>query len=132
MGERVAWNKGRKETREDVLLRQSKSHLGIKNNSKTKFKAGMIPWNKGVNFGKKDFEETLRSNGYVYIKFENNWILKHRWIMEKHIGRKLTRKEAVHHIDENKENNEIENLKLISFSEHIRIHKPGRWGLTLV
>ena len=47
---------------------------------------------------------------------------EHRVIMEIHIGRKLTAGEIVHHIDGNKHNNRIENLKLMTQSEHLREH----------
>ena len=37
-------------------------------------------------------------------------------------GRKLQSNEVVHHIDGNKLNNDISNLKVLSISEHNRIH----------
>ncbi len=46
--------------------------------------------------------------------------------MEKIIGRYLQRKEVVHHINENKLDNRVENLKLFSLSEHGRFHMKGR------
>ena len=46
----------------------------------------------------------------------------HRLIMEHHIGRKLKSNEHIHHINNNKLDNRIENLQIVSPSEHIRIH----------
>ena len=69
-------------------------------------------------------------NGY-YVLFMpehpnccvKNTVLEHRVVMECKIGRYLTRKECVHHIDFNKLNNEPENLMLFaSNSEHIKFH----------
>lgn len=66
---------------------------------------------------------------------DNRVIYIHREIMEKHLGRKLGRRELVHHIDENKTNNALSNLVLISPADHIRHHqgwmrKKGKWWKT--
>jgi len=50
---------------------------------------------------------------------------EHRYIMSKHLGRELSRYEHVHHIDENKLNNNISNLVILSQSEHARHHMKG-------
>lgn len=47
--------------------------------------------------------------------------------MENHLGRYLLPNEIVHHIDENKLNNNIENLKLFnSMAEHMSFHMKGK------
>lgn len=50
----------------------------------------------------------------------------HRVIMEKHIGRKLDRREVVHHINGNIHDNRLENLQLMTLAEHGRLHRTGR------
>lgn len=45
--------------------------------------------------------------------------------MEKFLGRKLDFNEIVHHIDGNKLNNDIKNLKIISREEHTSFHQTG-------
>ncbi len=59
------------------------------------------------------------SKGYLLTR-RNSY--QHRDVMEKYLGRKLRTDEHVHHIDGNKENNSIENLKIVSPMEHRRIH----------
>lgn len=51
---------------------------------------------------------------------------EHRVVMEAHLGRKLTRNEIVHHKDGNKKNNAIDNLEVMTQSEHIRLHAPHK------
>lgn len=55
-------------------------------------------------------------------------VKKHRLIMEKHLGRRLEAWEDVHHKDEVKTNNEIDNLQIKSHGEHTRDHFKGRAG----
>ena len=50
-------------------------------------------------------------DGYIITRnIDGTYILEHRLVMEKYLGRKLDKKEYVHHIDHNRENNNIENL----------------------
>lgn len=42
--------------------------------------------------------------------------------MEQHLGRKLNRREHVHHLNGDKRDNRLENLELIPAGEHHRQH----------
>src|SRR3990167_5537225 len=85
--------------------------------SKGWFKKGKSPWNKGKKGAQKSFRKG-KSNGYIntfgYKVYYRNGIeiLEHREVMEKYLGRKLGIKEIIHHIDTNKQNNNINNLQL--------------------
>jgi len=65
-----------------------------------------------------------KSNGYN-VSFDRKRkmvIANHQLIIEKKLGRKLHRNELVHHIDEDKSNNKICNLKLVNKSAHNKLH----------
>lgn len=82
---------------------------------------------KGINHHGWKGGRRIRKNGYVYIRTEDgSEMLEHRFVMEQHLKRKLSKDEHVHHIDENKENNSIENLTVMSRSEHMRFHAKDR------
>ena len=50
------------------------------------------------------------------------YILEHRLVMQTELGRPLRRDEVVHHINGSKTDNRIENLVLMTRSEHIQHH----------
>ncbi len=56
--------------------------------------------------------------------FLQRYVYEYRLIMEKYIGRFLTKDEVIHHKDEDVTNNKIENLQLCkNQSEHVKIHR---------
>jgi len=72
--------------------------------------------------------KSIHFDGYRYIyQFKKKYIREHRLVMEKHIGRKLSKKEVVHHINHNKLDNRIENLQIMSFSEHTTYHNYNKF-----
>ena len=52
-------------------------------------------------------------------------VLEQRYVMEKHLGRKLTGDEVVHHINEDKGDNRIDNLQVMTRAEHLIHHLHG-------
>ena len=83
---------------------------------------------------------TRINGGYVHVRVPHDspfismasrgelYIAQHRLVMAEHLGRVLTRHEFVHHIDGDKANNAIENLKIMSNSEHASMHSKRRAG----
>ncbi len=77
-------------------------------------------WKGGITYS--------RGRKYIYTpnhpnKTNGNYVRESRLIMEKKIGRYLTRKEIVHHIDGDKINNNPENLYLFeNQSKHWKYH----------
>ena len=64
------------------------------------------------------------STTYRWIRIGiGKYMAEHRYVMEQYLGRKLTSKEAIHHIDGNGLNNSITNLQLVNWGQHANIHK---------
>lgn len=78
--------------------------------------------------------ERPTKEGYVLIKTERGWQLKHRAMMEQRIGRRLRRGEQVHHDNEVRDDNRDDNLILTTATIHAQYHfamnggtiNPGR------
>lgn len=78
-------------------------------------------WKGGIGYDKDGYIKTYdpahpwpRKSGYVR---------EHVRVMELHLGRPLTEREAVHHIDSNIRNNALSNLVVLDRSEHARSHR---------
>jgi hypothetical protein len=78
-------------------------------------------WRGGTSLDRDGYVKTYdpshpwpRKGGYVR---------EHIRVMELHIGRRITRGEAVHHIDHDRTNNALENLELLTHGEHSRLHR---------
>lgn len=74
-----------------------------------------------------------KKNGYFIfqkqIKNKRYRIKRSRIIVQLHLNRKIEIWEHVHHKDENKENDSIENLEVIDtskFNDHISLHHAGK------
>lgn len=108
--------------------------LGIGN----KHKLGIAPWNKGTKgltkANKTSFKKGQRPNNYQggISFYSGRWTIVCRGdkkyayaraVMECSIGRKLTKKDIVHHINEDPTDDRIDNLALTTRAGHIEIHR---------
>lgn len=94
-----------------------------------------IDWTKKYAHGPQspNFQggKYIDDKGYVRIlnpehpKNIRGYAYEHRMVMEKYLGRYLQAWETVHHINEIKEDNRLDNLFLCSHSEHSALHKEG-------
>jgi len=87
------------------------------------FKKGHTPHNKGNGNGWVD----QRGYRWIYVEINGKSVAQreHRVIMERHLGRKLNPEEIVHHMNGIKNDNRVENLKVVGWGEHTTLHCKG-------
>lgn len=75
----------------------------------------------------KEYGPYVHTLGYIF--YVQTWcsgrkktVLQHRRIMEKKLGRKLKKTEAVHHLDGDASNNRVSNLRVMNKTEHLLLH----------
>lgn len=85
-------------------------------------------------FDIENSESYINAKGYVLVwvghgkhPYESKGYCRaHRLVMEAHLGRFIEPHETVHHINEVKTDNRLENLYLCSEAEHTAIHNRER------
>jgi RNA polymerase-binding transcription factor DksA len=85
-------------------------------------------WTKEQKAAKRKYAvgDTKIKAGRCYVMCEDrDWRLRYRLRIEEKLGRKLLSTEQVHHIDGDPLNDELDNLEVVSLSEHNHRHKPG-------
>jgi len=109
--------------------------MGFKKRNKYSFKKGYVPWNKGKkgtysankgsNHPKWKGGRRKTSTGYIIVLFpehpnsrKDGYVLEHRLVMSKKLGRPLKPEEWVHHINGNKVDNRQKNLQVVNKNEH--------------
>lgn len=142
-----SWNKGKHHT-EEAKEKNRLAHIGKRVSPKTEFKKGSIPWNKGIKGlhpspatefkkGQKginwlpvgsiktrtDWHSKHHSNRkWIKISEPNKWVLLaiNRWTQK---NGNIPKGMLVHHKDSDCLNDNLNNLKLVTRTEHINIHR---------
>lgn len=77
--------------------------------------------------------EKKRRDGYIKVYVPDHphctadgYVMKHILVMEKAVGRLLTADECVHHINHLRDDNRVENLRLMTKSDHMSMHMRER------
>lgn len=107
---------------------------GFKMSEETKRKlaqANLGKYKKPTEFGG---HKKKRTDGYITIycpkhpfATKDGYVMEHILIMERAIGRYITREEVVHHKNHIRTDNRLENLELMTFKAHSGLHMKERW-----
>src|SRR5262245_20006365 len=75
------------------------------------------------------------SRGYIHIKMpshpnarKSGYVFEHTLVMAEALGRPLEHHELIHHINRVKDDNRLENLRLMTNAEHMAHHLTERWN----
>jgi len=86
-------------------------------------------WKSNISKGRQKWADenakgvSLKPSGYLEItRGEHKGRSEHVVIMEENIGRPLNRLECVHHKNGDRSDNRIDNLQLMTLSDHARLH----------
>lgn len=99
---------------------------GSRNKFQITKKANQTIINAGIEKFKTNPKFMINDRGYkcIYVP-QRGFIQYHRWIWEKEFG-PIPKYKVIHHKDHNKNNNNIDNLELMSLSKHSKLHYMER------
>ena len=82
---------------------------------------------RGKGYRDKDGYKLIRlsrTDSFFPMTVKSGYVLEHRLVIAKSLGRCLTQDEIVHHLNGVKDDNRLENLVLTTRGQHIHLEEP--------
>lgn len=118
----------------DSLIGRKSTRKGYRYSEESKKKMSDAKKGKFKNPSQFGGHIKIRADGYICVycpdhpmATKDGYVMEHILIMEKAIGRYITRDEVVHHKNHKRDDNRLENLELMKFKEHSALHMKERW-----
>lgn len=125
--EMIPWNKGKK----GIMTAWNKGLKGTHFSPKTEFKKDQKSWNKNKEFKQIQWDKhpNFKGGKASYVKFIKRKGFKPICSICKKEEKEFSRKMIIHHQDKNKNNNSLNNLKILCSMCHVHLHKnwEKRW-----
>ena len=126
-------NRGHKHSKE-FCEHISKVHKGKIVTAETREKIRQAHIGAYKNPTKFGGHKKQRADGYVAVYSpyhakanKSGYVMEHILIVEENIGRHLNENEVVHHKNKIRNDNRIENLMVMTKTEHTRLHNKEKW-----
>lgn len=111
--------------RSEVSIQKKAYKLGIKKEPETLKQIIRDNAKKAKEVNYKGWYQK-KKGGHIFLTFKDGTsIQEHRYIMEQQLGRKLRENEVVHHKNGIPFDNRLENLEVLTNTEHTRLHHVG-------
>ena len=115
------------------LCKSCATTISHKNNPRVGREENHYNWKGGINVDRNGYvlEYVNKNNPFYQMAANTNgkryggYILQHRLVMAKHLGRCLKSWEIVHHINGNKQDNHIKNLQITERIKHKVTYQDG-------